>query len=129
MPRYHATATYLHQRNGIWYFRFRLPNEIRSDVNRREIHLSLQTRHRPTAVARASVGLTYIYALKRVAYDVNRLTEQARQKIVRELLERMESSLRASRTPWLDAGEPQLLRKRYLMSGYARARFRMASLS
>ena len=83
MPKYRPAATYIHSRRGYWYFRYRLPNEIRSAASVHEIRLSLNTRNRQVALARASVGLIYIYAITRMAQGVNRLTDQARQNIVR----------------------------------------------
>jgi len=62
---------YLRQRNGIWYFRRRVPTDLVGVIEPGKFHFSLHTNNRQAAVR------AYADALRRSEYEI----EQARAKL------------------------------------------------
>jgi len=50
---------YLRQRNGIWYFRRRVPSDLKGIIEPGRFHYSLGTRNRKEAVTAYSGGMSH----------------------------------------------------------------------
>ena len=101
MPRPKRVLPYLQKRPSGWYFRFKLPIEIQSLVDRQEIRLSLHTKDYKEARERAEVTLPYVHWMKRFRHMGSTLTPEISEQILKEVFERLVDELERTRAPWM----------------------------
>ena len=101
MPRPKRVLPYLQKRPSGWYFRFKLPIEIQSLVDRQEIRLSLHTKDYKEARERAEVTLPYVQWMKRFRHMASSLTPEISEQILKDVFERLVDELERTRAPWM----------------------------
>ena len=112
MQKLHHEATYLFNRSGIWYFRFRLPSATQSGFRQAEIRLSLSTGELRVARERVAVLLPYVYWLKRFGRRMKELSRDQARAILDEAFTRIVNELERTKEPWMrnDPSQDSVLR-------------------